>query len=77
MQLTKETLFKPTRAESKMFATDLAARIIADKETEARMQKTERLRDLRLAKEAELAKENPTPKPSKAGKGRTRRRISI
>lgn len=75
MQLTRETLFKPTRAETKMSVTDVAARSVADKEAEARDRKTKRLRALRLAKEAELTEENPTRKPTNAKKGRTRSRI--
>lgn len=72
--LTKDTLFKPTRTETKMSNTDMAARSIADKEADARIQKTARLRALRLAKEAEESAETPDGKPTKAGKTRTRRR---
>ncbi len=75
MHLTKDTLFKPTRAESKMSATDMAARSIADKEVEARILKTERLRALRLAKEAEPSSENPHRKRTKVDKSRTRSRL--
>ncbi|MCI5075259.1 hypothetical protein [Oricola sp.] len=73
VQLTKDTLFKPTRSETKMSNTDMAARSIADKEADARTQKTARLRALRLAKEAEESAETPEGKRAKAGKGRARR----
>ena len=75
MQLTRETLFKPVPAKSGISPTDMAVRSIAGKEAEARLQKTARLRALRLAKEAELAEENSDRKPTNAGKGRARRRI--
>lgn len=74
MQFTKETLFKPTRAETKLSATDSAARSIVEKETEAREAKTRRLRELRLEKEAEVGEEDTAPKkkPRKAAKPRSR-----
>jgi hypothetical protein len=54
-RITRETLFKPTRAESKQAATDVTARAMLEAETDARRKKTERLRLLRL--EAESADE--------------------
>jgi len=63
--LTKATLFKPTRAESKQATTDSVAKQMADAEAAARRAKTERLRGLRLAKD-------PAPDESKV-KARSRK----
>lgn len=70
MRSTKQTLFKPTRAESKLSTTDTAARLIVRKETEARSEKSLRLREMRLAKEAALPDE--TAAPAKPVKKKTR-----
>jgi DNA-binding XRE family transcriptional regulator len=70
MRSTKQTLFKPTRAESKLSTTDTAARLIVRKETEARSEKSRRLREMRLAKEAALPDE--TAAPAKTGKKKAR-----
>ena len=62
MELTIYTLFKPTRAEIIRTVTDSTARAIADAETIARNEKTERLRKLRLATEAERCEADVRPK---------------
>ncbi|MFD1331615.1 hypothetical protein ACFQ4O_06330 [Methylopila musalis] len=56
MTLTKDSLFKPSKAEAKGDATTRAARAIIDQETARRDAKTERLKAARLARdEAEQA----------------------
>ena len=53
--VTKETLFKPTRSETKAEITDRTVRAILDDEVAKRRAKTEKLRAARLAMEAENA----------------------
>lgn len=67
MTATKQNFFKPTKVSAEMKAADTnaAARGIVAQEANARDKKTERLRALRLAKEAA----NPSPpSPSKRKK---------
>ncbi|KQV41689.1 MULTISPECIES: hypothetical protein [unclassified Rhizobium] len=63
---TKQQFFKPTKVstEKKAADTNSAARGIVQQEAVARDKKTERLRALRLAKEAAT----PTPPPQKRTK---------
>lgn len=66
-RLTKDTLFKPTRAESKQATTDSAARSILEAEAAARQKKTERLRAMRLEVEAATEKQQAAhPRSAKA-----------
>lgn len=69
-RLTRETLFKPTRAESKQAMTDDTARSMIEAEAETRQKKTERLRKLRLAAEAET---EPADRKAKPRSGNARR----
>jgi len=66
MTATKQNFFKPTKvsAEKKAQDTNAAARGIVEQEASARDKKTERLRALRLAKEAA----DPAPAPQKRTK---------
>lgn len=66
MTATKQNFFKPTkvRAEQKAADTNSAARGIIEQEANLRDKKTERLRALRLAKEAA----DPAPLPKKRTK---------
>ncbi|WP_313195621.1 hypothetical protein [Shinella zoogloeoides] len=66
MAATKGNFFKPTKAsaEKKAADTNAVARGIVEQEASARDKKTERLRALRLAKEAA----NPAPPPQKRKK---------
>ncbi|HEU4986521.1 MAG TPA: hypothetical protein VFT89_05585, partial [Rhizobiaceae bacterium] len=66
MQLTKDTLFapKPSKAETKNDVTTQVARAIIDAETAARQAKSQRLRELRLKKEAEEVGKPPAKKPA-------------
>lgn len=69
--ITEATLFKPARTatESKADATTNAARAILDDEVVRREAKTARLREARLAMEAEApAKEAPRAKPRKTAR---------
>lgn len=61
MTATRQQFFKATKvsAEKKAAETNSVARGIVEQETEAREKKTEKLRALRLAKEAA----NPAPLP--------------
>ena len=63
----RETLFRPTRQESKADSTDRAAREIVDAEGAAHREKTGRLRSARLASEAATRAVPPAPgrKPAK------------
>ncbi|OJV02698.1 hypothetical protein JQ506_10600 [Shinella sp. PSBB067] len=65
MTATKQQFFKPTKmsAEKKAAETNSVARGIVEKEAAARDKKTEKLRALRLAKEA--AQPVPVPKKKK------------
>ncbi|MGY5803085.1 hypothetical protein [Rhizobium hainanense] len=67
MTKTKDNLFKPEKlsAQAKSEQTTSIAKDILANETSARQKKTERLRALRLAQEAELG---PAPKATKKGK---------
>jgi len=66
MTATKQNLFKPTKfnAEMKAADTNAAARGIVAQEANARDKKTERLRALRLAKEA-ISPTAPPPQKRK------------
>jgi hypothetical protein len=64
-RLTRETLFKPTRAESKQAVTDNTARSMIEAEAEARQKKTERLRQMRLDAESDGAVEEVKPRRAK------------
>lgn len=71
--LTKHTLFKPTRMESRQANTDNVARSITEAEEKARRKKTDRLRQLRLDAEAQeevetAAKPAPARKRAKKAK---------
>jgi hypothetical protein len=70
--VTKDTLFKTgrSRAETKAAATDSNTWTIIEDETERRNAKTERLRKLRLAKEAL----NPEPQFAKPRSKAVRKR---
>ncbi|WP_421851728.1 hypothetical protein [Oricola sp.] len=57
----RQTLFKPTRAESKQASTDIAAREMIDSEASKRREKTARLKEMRLAREAEQAGADTPP----------------
>jgi hypothetical protein len=61
MTATKQQFFKPTKmsAEAKSSQTNSIARGIVEQEAAAREKKTEKLRALRMAKEAA----NPAPVP--------------
>jgi len=60
---TKDTLFKSKKPEDKAQRINDAARAIISAEDEARQSKTERLRALRMAQEAEKAA-NPDAEPA-------------
>ncbi|MFZ2100180.1 MAG: hypothetical protein WAU86_06400 [Oricola sp.] len=64
--LTKHTLFKPTRLESRQATTDSVARSMMEADEAARKKKTERLRQMRL--EAQPDEEEPAK--SRSGKAR-------
>ncbi|MCO6186760.1 hypothetical protein [Rhizobium sp. L1K21] len=72
MIMTKEAFFKPGRlsASDKASAIDYAARQIVAKENAQRDKKTERLRELREARDAELAAAAPdqAKKPARSRK---------
>ena len=63
MTATRQQFFKPTKvsAEKKAAETNSVSRGIVEQETSAREKKTEKLRALRLAKEA--ADPTPAPRP--------------
>ncbi|WP_337184358.1 hypothetical protein [Shinella sp.] len=65
MTATKQSFFKPTKtsADKKAAETNSVARGIVEQETAARDRKTEKLRALRLAKEA--TEPAPAPKQKK------------
>jgi hypothetical protein len=67
MTKTKDNLFKPEKlsAQAKSEQTTSVAKDILANEASALQKKTERLRALRLAQEAELG---PAPKATKKGK---------
>lgn len=71
-QFTKETLFKPTRAESKQATTDKTVRKMLDTEAAARRAKTDRLREMRLAtvegQDDGAVKDTPPKKTRRAAK---------
>jgi hypothetical protein len=64
----KNTLFKPSRIESRATVTDMAAREIILSELASRREKTERLKAARLAKEAVDKAAPPPPPPAKKSK---------
>jgi hypothetical protein len=68
-KITKDNLFKPnpTRGETKHETTDEAARAIIESEAGKRERKTERLREARLAKEAEADAEAKSKARKKGG----------
>lgn len=68
MTATKEEFFKPGKMSprEKASATDDAATQIIAAETAQRLKKTERLREARLAREAETAPPNAPKKRGKA-----------
>ena len=72
MTITNETFFKPGRAtaQEKTLATDNAARQIIESEARLRVQKTERLRELRAKQEAADTLLNP---PAEARASRRRK----
>ena len=74
--VTKDNLFAPSRskAETKADITDSAARAIIEAERVRQDAKTARLREARLAMEAEAAAAEPTaqPKPRKRRTAGTR-----
>jgi hypothetical protein len=61
--LTRHTLFKPSKAETKAESTTTVAMGIIEAETAARQAKTERLKAARLEREA--AEKAPEPKARK------------
>jgi hypothetical protein len=71
MTATKEEFFNPTKlsARDKAAATDHTARAIIAAEASSREKKTERLRLLRLEKEAAETSPQPAPKRRKASSG--------
>ncbi|MCM2395148.1 hypothetical protein NBH19_03500 [Rhizobium sp. S95] len=74
MTATKDKFFKPERmsAGEKARATDDTARHIIESEATARGKKTEKLRALRLAREAaEGMTAEPSPKAKKSAKKAT------
>lgn len=74
-RVTKHTLFKPSRAESKSQTTDALSRAITEDEIARRERKTEKLRAARLAKEAEDREEGRSKAAKKkGGKGGVRLR---
>lgn len=75
-KLNKDNLFKPnlSRAENKSRTTDEIARAITDDEIAQRNRKTERLRAIRLAKEAE-ERENGTDAAPKKKRAAPAKRI--
>jgi hypothetical protein len=62
--VTKHTLFRPTRTETKADATTSAAQSITASEAAAREAKVERLRKARLEREASAVPAE-TPKPAR------------
>lgn len=68
MTATKEEFFNPAKLSSrdKAAATDHTARTIIAAEVSERERKTERLRQLRLEREAAEASAEPAPKRRKA-----------
>lgn len=66
-KITKDNLFKPSRAESKRQTTEQLSRAITEDEIARRERKTERLRAARLAKEAEDREEGRSKAPKKQG----------
>lgn len=64
MTATRQQFFKPTKATAaaKAAETNSVAKGIIEQEAAARERKTEKLRALRLAQEAEAVQPVPTPK---------------
>jgi hypothetical protein len=67
MTATKDKFFKPEKvnARDKAAATDHTARAIIEAEAHARENKTEKLKALRLLREAESGGETAAPKKTK------------
>jgi hypothetical protein len=72
MMVTKHTLFRPTRTETKADTTSSVARDIIAKETSVREAKVERLRKARLEREAFAAADDSARKPRKQPATRTK-----
>jgi anti-sigma factor RsiW len=74
MTATKDVFFKPGKvsAREKAETTDHTARAIIDAESVARDKKTERLKQARLAKEADETVQD-APKPAKARKAASKK----
>ena len=68
--VTKDTLFRPTKAEGKLSATDRAAREIIDTEAAARTKKTDALRAARLARDEAAKAATPVAAKSVAKKAK-------
>ena len=72
--LNRETLFKPTRSESKQATTDGTVREMIDAESRMRREKTARLREMRLAREADGDEAGAPPERTAAKDRRANRR---
>ncbi|MFB9952857.1 hypothetical protein ACFFP0_28765 [Rhizobium puerariae] len=72
MTATKDEFFNPTKlsARDKAAATDHTAKAIIAAEASVREKKTERLRSLRLQREAAQPSPDQAPKSRKASSGR-------
>jgi hypothetical protein len=68
--VTKHTLFRPTRTETKADTTTSVAQSIIASETSAREAKVERLRKARLEREAVAAPEAASKSPRKRAAAR-------
>jgi phage-related minor tail protein len=76
--LAAKSTLKPTPAEDKIARTDKAARAIIGAEDQARREKTDRLREARLAKEAEQAAADDAPAaPATKPAAKKPRRIKV
>lgn len=71
--VTKHTLFRPTRTETKADTTTSVAQSIIASETSAREAKVERLRKARLEREASEAPKtaSKTPRKRMAARGKS------
>ncbi len=74
MTATKDKFFKPEKvnARDKAAATDHTARAIIEAEANARENKTEKLKALRLLREAEGGGEAAAPKKTKRAPAKTK-----
>lgn len=66
--MTKDTLFRPSRMETKAETTTAVAMGMIDKESAARDAKTQRLRAARLEREAAELRKTPPKKRTSAKK---------